>query len=277
MRASQTKVLAMVGAMTVAAACGGSGPGVVATDEVPGGGEAPALVEPRSVPAIEGKRGVVFAPSGEALELRVLATGESIAVTDGTPLRLVSEQSGPGLGRADAEVEIAGQIGILPNTAVLVGERLRVSQNGVVSLFIATRECEPECVSEIWALHREGRRIRLADDAPRPNVAFSPDGYQVAAHGQGLWLLHVGTWRVFRYKEFTAAAFAPDGALFVRARGATDTVLQMLLGGQVAEILSEPGALTAAEPDPVTFEDGGKTVVARFAREGGDQVRRAYR
>lgn len=273
MRESRTGVWVLLGAMTVATSCGGSGPAVVA----PEGGEAPPETVTGNIPEVEGKHGVVFAPEGEALELRVLATGQSVPVTDGTPLRLVSEQSGPGLGRADAEVEIGGQIGILPNTAVLVGERLRRSQNGAVTLFIATRECEPECVSQIWALHRDGRKLRLADDAPRPQVAFSPDGYQVAAYNQGLWLLHIGTWRAYRYKEFTAAAFAPDGALFVRARGATDTVLQMLFGGQVAEVLSEPGTPTSPEPAPVTFEDGGKTVVATFARAGGDTVRRAYR
>lgn len=273
MRASRTEVLARVVAMTLVASCGGSGPEVVAPEV----GGTPPVVETSVVFAVEGKRGVVFAPEGQGLELRVLATGESVPVADGTALRLVSEQSGPGLGRADAEVEIAGQIGILPNTAVLVGERLRVAQNGAVALFIATHECEPECVSQIWALHRDGRRIRVADDAPRPQVAFSVDGYQVAAYNRGLWLLHIGTWRVLRYPELTAASFAPDGALFVRERGASDRVLQMLFGGQVAEILSEPGVPKSAEPAPVTFEDGGKTVVATFAREGGDVVRRAYR
>jgi len=271
MRAARSGVIGVVVGIVVAA-CGGSAPEVVADDGVPRPVEA---VD--GIPQVEGKQGIVFAPEGQTFELRVLATGESVSVGGGTPLRLVSEQSGPGLGRADAEVEIAGQIGILPNAAVLVGERLRRSHNGALALFIATRECEPDCVSEIWALHRDGRKIRVADDAPRPNVVFSSDGYQVAAYNQGLWLLHIGTWRVLRYKEFTAAAFAPDGALFVRARGTTDTVLQMLFGGQVAEILNEAGAPTSEEAEPVTFEDGGKTVVATFARAGGDKVQRAYR
>lgn len=271
MRERWSSLMGMMGLVLLVGTCGGGAAPEVVSPEV-----TPVVAGP-GLPRAEGKQGFVFAPEGESLELRVLATGESVVVSDGTPLRLVSEQSGQGLGRADAEVEISGQVGILPNTAVLVGERLRVAQNGVMALFVATRECEPDCVSEIWALHRDGRRLRVADDAPRPNVAFSADGFQVAAYNQGLWLVHIPTWRVLRYKEFTAASFAPDGALFVRTHGASDTVLQMLFGGQVAELVSEPGVPTEAEPEPVTFEDGGKTVVATFARKAGDKVVRAYR
>lgn len=253
------------------AACGGA-------PEVRAPAPAPSVVVEPGLPAVEGKHGIVFSPDGAALELRVLATGQSVAVTDGTPLRLIAEQSGQGLGRAEAEVEIAGQIGILPNVAVLVGERLRRSPVAKVALFVATSDCAPACVSEVWALHPDGRRLRLSDGVGDPSFAFSPDGLQVAVGGaEGLWHLVVGPWRSYHYREFSAPAFAHDGVLYVRQHGAADAVYQLLFGGQAAHILTEPGQPVTAVPLPVTFADGGRTVVAVFARKGGDKTVRAAR
>jgi len=142
-------------------ACGGS-PEVV---EPPGPVE-PPVVEP-GLPKVQGKTGVVFSPDGSPLELRVLATGVSVLVPDGTPLRLINEQSGKGLGRADAEVEVEGQIGILPNVGVLVGDRWRTSPSSKVGLFFATGSCKPDCLQQVWAVHADGRRMMVTDEVGR--------------------------------------------------------------------------------------------------------------
>ena len=247
--------------------CGGSAPEVkpVETPVV----EAP---KPPGIPEIEGKNGVVFAPDGLPRELRVVATGESVEVNDGTPLTLRNIIAAEGFGRSEAEVEIDGQVGILPNDAVLVGERMRRSPGSKVAIFTAIRECDPKCVTVVWALHPDGRRLQVAPAVEEPSFAFSPDGTQVAVGGKGLWLLQAGTWKVFAYKEFAAPAFAFDNSLYVRSHGATDTVLRFFTGGQVYEVASLEGTPTVAIPVPVTFEDGGKTIVAVFSRAGGDKT-----
>ena len=253
-------------------ACGGSAPEIVRADEP---GKRPSVTD--AIPKVQGKNGVVFSPDGNALELRVLATGDSVLVQDGTPLKLINEQSGKGFGRADAEVEIAGQVGILPSSAVLVGERMRISPVSKVALFVATRECEPDCVANVWALHPDGRRLLLSNSLTDASFAFSPDGLQIAVGGKGLWLLTIGTWRVFAYKEFAAPTFAPDSSLYVRVHGASDAVMRLFFGGQATEVASSPGVPTVAVPEPITFDEGGKTIVATFAREGGDKTLRVAR
>jgi len=253
-------------------ACGGSTP-VVKPDSKPDP-KAPVV---SAIPKVQGKEGVVFSPDGNGLELRVLATGDSLFVEAGTPLKLLNEQSGKGLGRADAEVEINGKVGILPNRNVLVGDRMRISPVSKIALFVATRECEPDCVSDVWALHPDGRKLLMTNSARDAAFAFSPDGLQIAVGGRGLWLLNIGTWRVFTYSEFSAPTFAPDNSLYVRGFGATDNVMRLFFNGQVSEIASEPGAPTLAVPDPVTFDDGGNTIVATFARPGGDKTVRVPR
>jgi|GEM_PF-3328750 len=256
----------------VLAACGGSAPEVVAPE-----GPGDRLPVTSAIPQVQGKDGVVFSVDGNGLELRVLATGDSVLVQDGTPLKLINEQSGKGLGRADAEVEINGQIGILPNAVVLVGNRLRISPVSKVALFVATRECEPDCVADVWALHPDGRRLLVSNSVSDASVSFSPNGLQIAVGGKGLWLLNIGTWRVFAYKEFAAPAFAPDNVLYVRVHSGSDAVMRLFFGGQASEIASEPGVPTSAVPEPVTFEDGAKTIVAVFARRDGDKTQRVAR
>lgn len=258
----------VVVALGWAGACGGSAPEVKPPPE-------PDVVEaekPPGIPEIEGKHGVVFAPDGMSRELRVVATGESVEVQDGTPLTLRNVIAAEGFGRSEAEVEIDGQVGILPNDAVLVGERMRRSPGSKVAIFTAIRECDPKCVTTVWALHPDGRRLQVAPSVEEPSFAFSPDGTQVAVGGKGLWLLQVLPWKVFAYKEFAAPAFAFDNSLYVRSFGASDTVLRFFTGGQVYEIASLEGAPTVAIPVPVTFEDGGKTIVAVFSRAGGDKT-----
>ncbi len=255
------------------AACGGGEPAVKPTGV---DGPGPATPDP-GLPKAEGKSGVVFSPDGNALELRVTATGDSMLVDDGTPLELIAEQSGKGFGRADAEVRIAGKVGILPNMNVLVGERMRVSPVSKVGLFVATKACEPDCVSEVWALHPDGRRLLVTSTVTEPVFAFSPDGLQIAVGGKGIWLVVIGTWRVFAYKEFAAPAFSFDNNLYVRSHGISDNVFRLYFGGQAGEIASMPGKPTTAVPDPVTFEDGGKTIVATFARAGGVETQRVKR
>jgi hypothetical protein len=123
----------------------------------------------------------------------------------------------------------------------------------------------------------DGRRLLVTSNVTEPVFAFSPDGLQIAVGGKGLWLAVIGTWRVFAYKEFAAPAFSFDNNLYVRSHGNSDTVFRLYFGGQAGEILSEPGAPTTAVPDPVTFEDGGKTIVATFARAGGVATQRTRR
>lgn len=257
--------------MLAFAACGGSAPEIVK----PGPVAPPPVVD--AIPKVQGKDGVVFSPDGNGLELRVLATGDSVLVQDGTPLKLINEQSGKGFGRADAEVEIAGQVGILPNSAVLAGERMRISPVAKVALFIATRQCEPDCVADVWALHPDGRRLLISNNISDASFAFSPDGLQIAVGGKGLWLLNIGTWRVLSYKEFAAPNFAPDSSLYVRSLAGSDAVMRLFAGGQATEVASEPGLPSAGVPEPVTFEDGGKTIVAIFARKGGPKTLRVAR
>jgi hypothetical protein len=146
-----------------------------------------------------------------------------------------------------------------------------------VELFVATSECSPVCRDEVWAIHPDGRRLELSNGVVNPAFAFSPDGLQIAVGGGGLWLLMTGMWRSVHYAEFTAPAFAQDGALFVRQHGKSDTVFQLFYGGQAALIVSEAGKPTGEEPLPVSFEDGGKTVVTEFARKGGDKTVRTAR
>lgn len=264
--------------LLLASACGGSAPEVVAPPEPPPEREvAPEPVETPAKPVISGKQGVVFSPDGKPVELRVLATGATIPVEDGTPLELIAEQSGPGFGRAEAEVVIGGDKGVLPNVAAMVGERVRTSPASKVTIFFATSRCSPICSAEVWGLHADGRRVMLGDGVIDPVVAFSPDGLQAAVGGGGLWLLLVGTWRTLHYGEFTAPAFAPDDALFVRHHGTSDTVFQLFFGGQAALVVTVPGKPATEEPIPVTFEDGGATVVAVFARADGPKTLRTAR
>ncbi|MFO0746583.1 MAG: hypothetical protein U1F43_13065 [Myxococcota bacterium] len=140
-----------------------------------------------------------------------------------------------------------------------------------------------------WTLvDARGRRLTLPDDGAEPTMALSPDGRTLAIGCRGLTLVDLRHWRLRAVDGYTSPAYAPDGTLFVRAgwqymydeaSPGQDAVFTLAQDGTATAVLdhagappsSEPG-MDAGSPAPVAFADGGRTLVATFARKAPGAV-----
>lgn len=213
------------------------------------------------------------------------ATGADITLADGESVTLVDESSGVGQGDATATIEARGVRGQVPNARIVDESRIARSPDGHVAIFSAIVTCGDFCHSEVWWLGPAGARSRVTTDGTVDRtVSWRPDG-TVAAVGSGaLYMVRASDGHTETDTHFTAPAYAPDGALFVRGAEADDAVFALADGAPPRRVFAAPGrvpptteAHPATEPTPVVFEDEGRVLRATFDRGARQVTARAGR
>ncbi|TNF36905.1 MAG: hypothetical protein EP329_04450 [Deltaproteobacteria bacterium] len=261
------------------AACGGSTSQVVKPV-----GEDPVPTPTWQMP---GDGATIVAESlGGTVAMRVLETGETIALDDGEAVELSQIFSGEGLGRAEAQIVARGQVGVVPNPRVSLGHRLTRTADGRFAVLTAVNECNPGCVSDAWLLGADGWRVRLTGEAKHAvsHVAVTPKGNQVAIGGHGLWLVDVPSGKTKHWDEFTSPTYDAYGVLYLRGVGADDSVYEMGEFGNGVLLFTEPGppptdlhGKPVPDAAPIAFAADGKTLVATFVRKGEKVTREIKR
>ncbi|MCA9515145.1 MAG: hypothetical protein KC635_09405 [Myxococcales bacterium] len=270
--------------LLMAGAALGAGCASAAAAPDPQGEVAPATNA--GLPELGPNEGIILtAEPGGTVEMRALESGKTLTLKDGARVRFQEEFAEVGAGRAEAHIVAEGEVGVVPNDAVVTEARLVRLPNGV-ALFKAVRTCEAYCQARLTLVDADGARIPITEDARDGKLLVAPNGTGgvIAIGREGLWVATLRTGKVKHWDDFTAPAYGPDGTLVVRGVGANDAVFEIGEFGQGVLIAQEPGVVPANEadgafPDPerVAFEDGGKTIVAHFKRADGIKEQKIQR
>jgi hypothetical protein len=207
-------------------------------------------------------------------------SGPDVALSDGERVNFVDDNVGVGGGDATAVVEARGVRGNVPNARVVTEARLQRATTGGAMVFSAVFSCGDFCHGEVWLLHAEGQRTRITQNAgPSVVTAWRPDGARAAAGSGGLWVVTAADGHVETMGDYTAPAYAPDGALFVRGAGADDAVFALTDGAPPRRVFAPAGRVPRANPEvpredpaPVAFEQEGAVLRATFTRAGNRTV-----
>jgi hypothetical protein len=241
----------------------------------------PSTVTTTAIPNLASGEGIVFSPKpGGTVKMK--AGHRTIALHDGDRVTFVDDSSAAGSEeRAEAEIEAGGVKGHIPNARVITEERIARSPDGTRAVFSAIHFCGDVCHGEVWLIE-PGRRTRLSDDAgPHVVTAWSRDGSSVAVGAMGLYLMSFPDGKLTKLSNYTAPAWAPDGALVVRGlggevrvRGGSDDVFERR-GDKFRRLVRSPPDVPledgdyGMEPMPVTFADDAATFTVTFSRGPG--------
>lgn len=281
-----TLALALTGACAstpppVAAPVAVATPVVAAAPVVDAGAPVAAPAPVFSVATPLGERaGVIMAEQPGGTVTLHPESGPDLVLADGERVAFVDDNAGVGGGDASATVEARGVRGAVPNARVVTEERLGRAASGGAAVFSAIFSCGDLCHREVWFIGATGQRARVTEHAGADiTVAWSPDGAQVAVGSFGLWVVRAADGHVESMEAFTAPAYAPDGALFVRGVREDDGVFALVDGTPPRRVFGAPGRVPAAtdialdeDPSPVVFEQDGAVLRATFLRAPRRQV-----
>lgn len=242
----------------------------------------PLLAE---LPEDDDKVGIVFAEApGQTVPLTIgcKAGGEGLALADGTKVRVKDRITGVGIENAEAEIEVDGKTGCVPNHRVLTGGTLLRSEHAAV--FHEIRSCGDVCHGETWLFTEAERRPIELDTGPEVNAVFMKDGTVLIGNGDALLAIDLKSGKTTTHLGVTAPAIGPNGEIWVRGTDGVETAERFTLAGKRTPVFefdvddevpklygTKPGdeeetdggddEIEPSGPSPVRFEDDGKVVV----------------